>query len=353
MKKILFVCIAFLSGFVSAAAYPAQGEYWEVTSKMEMPGMPMAMPAQTSKVCIPQGGEKDPRRMQKKDSNCEITDVKTSGNKVSWKGKCVSNGETMNQVGEATHERDSFHSTMHMTATGKRPMEMTATSSGKRIGGSCDSEEMAKKAQAQAQAMEKDTKGMMDKLCDTSNFNAYKWVSSANLFIAPQPTCPGKKEALCQVVRNDVPHDVQAFEALVQQEQIQGMPSTAKACNVNIESMKNALCKDKARSGPLSFLDKNCPAEAKAYRELARKREECQGRGYTSGEKMKACMGGAMPEEDADSGSAGVDAMKAKPNQQQEDEGRGQKETGKPAKENNPASEILDGAKKLKGLFNF
>ena len=48
--------VAFLSMVALAAASPvaAQGkdDLWEVSSKMEMPGMPMAMPAQVNRVCL-------------------------------------------------------------------------------------------------------------------------------------------------------------------------------------------------------------------------------------------------------------------------------------------------------------
>lgn len=57
-------------------------------------------PAQTVKVCMPKGGERDPQRMEGHDSSCQMTDVKTLGNKTSWKAKCVNNGETMNGAGE-------------------------------------------------------------------------------------------------------------------------------------------------------------------------------------------------------------------------------------------------------------
>lgn len=348
MKKMFIACLAFAVSIFSATAYSAKGEYWEITTKMEMKGMPFAMPATTFKACIPPGEEKDPRRMQDKKSNCEFTDVKTSGNKVSFKGKCVEKDGTMYMEGENTYERDGYHGTMHMTGKSQgQDMDMLMTSSSKRIGGSCDAEEMKKKMQAQ----EKEIKGQMDKMCDTSGFNTSMWISSASMFIGAQPACKDQKEALCEVIRNDVPHDLQAYEMLLQQEQIKGVPSVVKACNANLESMKKTLCKAKAHSGPESFLDANCPAEAKAYRELARKSEDCEGRGYTSGEKLKKCMGGEMPEEDAGSDSANADAGKAKPNKSKANEE--QKDSEKSGKENNPAGAVLDGAKKLKGLFGF
>jgi len=139
MKKILLVSIAAFTGLISAEAYSAAGEYWEVTTKMEMPGMPMEMPAQTVKVCMPKGGERDPQRIQGQDSSCQMTDVKAVGNKTSWKAKCVNNGETMNGTGEAVYERDSYHGSMHMTGqTDGQAFDMKNTYSGRRVGGSCN-----------------------------------------------------------------------------------------------------------------------------------------------------------------------------------------------------------------------
>jgi hypothetical protein len=342
MKK-LFACGIFLSGLISASAHAAQGEYWEITTKMEMKGMPFAMPATTVKVCMPPGGEKDPQRSQDKNSNCEISDVKTSGSKISFKGKCVEKEGTLYMDGESTHERDSYRGTMHMTGKSEgRDMDMKTSYSGKRVGGSCDPEEMTKKAQA----YEKESQAQMDKLCDTSGFNASRWMSSAHMFIGPKPACPGKQEALCKAVRNDVPRDTQAFEMLMQQEKIGSTSSIIKTCNVNLDSMKKNLCKENARRGPLSFLEANCPAEAKTFRELARKREACEGRGYTSGEKMKECMGGALVEEEQGSDSAS-DARKAKAEAGKQDD-KPSSITGNPT-----ADQVLEGAKKLKGLFKF
>lgn len=340
MKKMFIACLAIAVSAFSAAAFGAAGEYWEVTAKMEMKGMPFAMPATTTKVCMPLGEEKDPRRTMGEKADCEFTDIKTTGRTTKWKGKCIMDGETMNQVGEATYERDRAQSTMHLTGKSHgRDTDMTITSSSKRIGGSCDPKELEKKMQAQASAHEKASKDMMEKACDTSSFNAEGWIASSNQYIAPKPLCPGKKEAFCQAIRNDVPHDTRAYEALVIRENgphNAAMPSITKTCNINLASIKKSLCKNKAQEGPQDFLDTNCPAEAKAFRELARKREACADRGYTSNEKMRKCMSGAMPKEAARSYSSSDDAISAKSSQ-----------------EISPAEAALEGAKKLKGLFNF
>ena len=62
MKKFVIVGVMLCSsGFGGAKAQAAPGEFWEITSKMEMAGMPFAMPETTSRICIPTGSESDPR----------------------------------------------------------------------------------------------------------------------------------------------------------------------------------------------------------------------------------------------------------------------------------------------------
>ena len=78
--RVLRTLLATLlvAGSASTAAL-AQGkdDLWEITTKMEMPGMPMAMPAQTQRLCIAKGGKDDdyiPRR-----EGCRVQDSKRAG----------------------------------------------------------------------------------------------------------------------------------------------------------------------------------------------------------------------------------------------------------------------------------
>ena len=333
MKKILLNIAALSLAMLSSTLLAATGEWWEVTGKMEMEGMGFAMPAQTSKVCMPKGGESDPRYTQGKDSNCKMTDVKHAGNTVKFKGTCVTQGETMNMVGETTHNGSSFKSNVKMTGNSQgEAMNISMVSSGKRIGGACDTEEMGRKAKAQVDAG-------MAAACDTSKYNTTNWISSSSMFIGPKPSCPGKKEALCNALRNDVPRDVNAFQLLEQHEKSGEGVSAAKACSLNMASIQKSLCKAKARSGPLSFLEASCPAEAKAYRELLRKQEECEGRGFTSGgAKMKQCMGGKV-----------LEAEEVRPAKS----GKANAGSSADSSSGNNTDTVLEGAKALKGLFGF
>lgn len=358
MKKTLIPAFAFAAGIFPATVLSATGEYWEVTSKMEMPGMPFTMPANTFKACIPKGGESDPQRTQGKDGKCTFTDVQHSGNTVKYKGTCVnSRGDTMNMTGETTHDSNSFKTRMEMSAeSGKRQgnsMTMKMTSSGKRVGGSCDAEEMAKKTQAQAQEqkqrVEKMQKDALANACDISDPN--KLLKSESYYAGASPLCSNKKE-YCNAVREKARRDTGFFRDMVSQEKMrkkyasQGVKKTEEVsviniCSLDMASLGKAVCKNSVHRGPQDFLDENCsPAEAKEYREFSRKRAasdqpasdhgDCEGRDYTSPEQREACRNLAKCGSDTcdstedKSGVGGINS-----------------------------STMLDGAKKLKGLFGF
>jgi hypothetical protein len=99
---------------------------------MEMPGMPMAMPAQTHRPCVAKGG-KDEDYIPKRDG-CRMQDSKRVGNKVTYKMVCTGK-DTMTIAGETTFGGSSYDGRMVMS--GKmdgQQMEMTQTYSGKRVG---------------------------------------------------------------------------------------------------------------------------------------------------------------------------------------------------------------------------
>lgn len=357
--KINWSCLAgsFLA-FVSVSASAEKGEYWEVTSKMEMPGMPFAMPARTSKVCLPKGGEADPRRTQDKDTKCTFSEMNRSGSTVKYKGTCVNGrGDTVNMMGETSHDSNSFSSKMQMTGQdgGRRgeTTNMAMTAAGKRIGGSCDAEELAKEAQAKAQEQRQQTDKMLvdakAQACDVSN--PRNLVTSAHFYTGASPYCSNKNE-YCQAVRDAARSDHEAFERVMSSEDAaekiakdknasadmaRGVKdnSVVRICGLDMTGLKQALCKKLVHKGPQYFLDKYCPAEAKEYREYARSQEDCKGRGFTSSEMVKACMNLAK---------CGSDICDSTEDTVRTDAG---KSTG------SKVDTVLDGAKKLRGLLPF
>ena len=108
------------------------GEY-EVTTKVEMPGMPMPMPPQTNIQCLT---EKDPLPDSDAGSqNCKVSDMKTKGNTMTWRMVCDQDGTKTESTGSMTYKGDRFDGTIK-TKMGPEMGNTTVTVviSGKRIG---------------------------------------------------------------------------------------------------------------------------------------------------------------------------------------------------------------------------
>lgn len=108
------------------------GKY-EITSKVEMPGMPGAMPPQTVVQCLDQ---QDPVPNAAAGSQgCEITDMKTKGNTVTYTMECGQQGAKMKSTGRITFNGDTFEgSTQTVMGPEAGGMTITTVIMGKRIG---------------------------------------------------------------------------------------------------------------------------------------------------------------------------------------------------------------------------
>lgn len=124
--------IAWAFAFAASPQASAQGkdDLWEVSTKMEMPGMPMAMPAQTRRVCI--GKNQKDEEFVPKQGDCRMLESKRVGNKFTYKMDCVGNDPTTID-GAITFGTNAYDGQMRMTRKQtKDAMDMTFT--GKRVG---------------------------------------------------------------------------------------------------------------------------------------------------------------------------------------------------------------------------
>jgi len=326
MNKILSATLATIAIIFSASALAAPGEYWEVTNKMEMEGMPFAMPGTTQKVCVPKGGENDPSKTTG-DKDCKMTDIKTSGNKTTWKARCDRDGEVMTGIGEQTTSAKGYEGKIQFSGKSHgEDVNMKMAYSGKRIGGSCDTEEMVKKAKSQA--------------CDKSQYDTTSaWISGADTIVGKNAMCADQRTQLCDRVRKDTPKDADAYNALLMHDQqLSTGVSVAKECKLDMAATTKAICKT-LNGKNYNQLAKHCPAEAKTYREVQR-RKDCEGRSYTAETRaadIKKCMSGQSDSSNADD----EESAPSKPTK-----------SSKPASDTS-AQEMLESAKKLKGMFSF
>lgn len=124
-----------------AAQGPRRDGRWEVTTQMEMAGMPGRMPPTTITQCITKEQASDPQRFVPRSpqrgaeqNDCKVENVKTEGNKVTWSMRCTT-PQPMTGAGEMTYGADSYvgMQTMNMERGGQA-MTMTMKYTGKRLG---------------------------------------------------------------------------------------------------------------------------------------------------------------------------------------------------------------------------
>jgi hypothetical protein len=336
--------VSLVLGCISTLALAAPGEYWEITNKMEMQGM--SMPGMTQKVCLAKGGEKDPRNSGQKDKSCEMTDMKISGNKSSWKMRCDQNGEIITGSGEMSATPDRTEGVTHLST---KNGDMTMSYVNKRVGGACDTEELMKKYQAQADAAKQASDQQTAKMCES-----YK---------------------------SGLGRDVGSYFVLKDQKS-----SLAKTCGVDMAVARKTLCKSvdinnshfveqvpgDGHSAYASPLQSECPGEMKAYMEASRKRL-CEGRSFTGKPKVSLadCMKGAGDAEEgmeqADPQEPAMPSAKLKKGAKQAPSQADSAKTETAPATNAPGGiaipgmggatvspdAIIDGAKKLKSLFGF
>jgi hypothetical protein len=260
------------------AAAAEKGSWWELTTTMEMPGMPFAMPPTTLKFCQPEGPPKAPPDA-KPDPNCKMTDMRTSGNTMKWKVVCTGQN-AMEGEGEMT----STGSTMDGTTRLKMERgEMTMKMHGKKIGPACDPEAERKAVEAkvehykeQARTQQAQAANTMVRLCD----DAIRGLSAAAV-AGSSPTCPPERRPeFCAKARTEDGWLKLQEAAPIEKQtkgQFPGPRAVATACAYEEAALLKQLCPGAEKKGKLAFLAAACPVEAKA---LAKK--ECAGRDYTA-----------------------------------------------------------------------
>ena len=138
MKPVLLIAAMVSSTALSWTVFaqgPVRDGRWEISTEMEMPGMPMKMPAIKTIQCITKEQAADPNQSlpkgsQDKNSDCKVTDYKIVGDKVTWAMKCEGKN-AMSGNGEIVYGANAYDGWMKMN-TGEG--EMTMKYKGKRLG---------------------------------------------------------------------------------------------------------------------------------------------------------------------------------------------------------------------------
>ena len=113
------------------AQTPRKDGNWEVTMEVEIEGMP-AMPPKTMTQCVSKEDVADPQKplLGRASNNCNVSDHKVEGNKVSWSMKCEP-PEAMSGTGEILYGDDAYTGSMKIVREGRT---INMKYSGKRLG---------------------------------------------------------------------------------------------------------------------------------------------------------------------------------------------------------------------------
>lgn len=304
MNKYLILCLAVSACLSTSTLYAASGESWEVTTRMDMPGVPVEMGETTVSVCIQKGADKDPKQLMKQAGECEVSELKTAGSKTTWKMRCDKDGDIMTGKGEVVHKTDSFQGVTKLSGMSEgRAVNLTANYQGKRIGTPCDTSEapaVAVKGMENINEMmgiaSKQMASAMAEQCEVSNYRDIELIS--NRFFGPAAACPGKEKFACKVINKSVSKNADVYVKLAKHDDTSDT-SIAKSCGINMEATTKSICKI-VDSINYQELAEYCPSEAKTF-EAER-----------------------MPPPGSNSGTSDA-----------------------------PSNSVIDGAKKLKGLFGF
>ena len=305
MNKHLITWIAVATSLCISSVYAATGENWEVTTQTEMPGMPVGMGDSTVTICLAKGAAKDPKQLVKQEG-CEMTDLKTSGSKTTWKMHCDRDGDVMTGTGEVTQKSDSYQGVTKLSGKSEgRAINMTANYQGKRIGTPCDTSAapvVAVKGMENMNEMmgmaNKQMASAMAEQCEVSNYQATELIS--NKFFGPTAACPGKEKFACKVISKNVSKNADVYVKLAKHDDTSDV-SIAQACAINMGAATKSICKI-VDNNNYQELAEYCPTEAKAF--------EAE-RSYSSTPRSTSVI------------------------------------------TDNPVNSAIDGAKKLKGLFGF
>jgi hypothetical protein len=133
-KKLIGLAILVSLIWVVSASAEIKYGLWEITTKMEIKGMPGQMPPVTVRNCTTKS---DPvPKSSTKGSECKTKDFKQSGDTITYTIECTGKNSVTLTSGKMTYKENSFDGTSTTTTKtkGQPEMQMTTKMSGKYIG---------------------------------------------------------------------------------------------------------------------------------------------------------------------------------------------------------------------------
>jgi hypothetical protein len=292
MKRIIAGACVALACTAGPAGAADTGELWEVTTQMNMAGLPAGMGAQSARVCNETGDPKKQAQtgqMQK----CKVTDFKQSGNKVNMTLTCPDGTALIEHTYNAAHTQ--YKGSMKMSM--RDGNEMTMNMNGRKVG-ACDLKQAARERDEKVAAVQRQSeqaKGQVAAMEQQQARNCAQAVETMDVNgLGLYGQChrePGvceqmaanesskKTAAACLSSRAQLCKRYQTMDGFVK---ARGSKLIAETCSLDREALIAANCPRAAKSEHLAYLGRFCTAEAKPIAQ-----EHCAGRGYTAAPDAK------------------------------------------------------------------
>lgn len=282
-------CAVLCAGAITSAGAAGNDELWEVTTQMNMAGLPAGMGARTQQVCTEKA---DPKQAaQRNMEKCKITDYKRSGNRVTIAMSCPEGTAVLENTYNVAGTE--YKGSMKMTT---RDGEMAMTMAGRKVG-NCDAQQAKSAQQAQVAAMQGQAAKIQADAAASSKASMEREISNCKLAVNEMDFRKLGLYGTCHEHPNEcktmasIEHLKPVATACTQSHtefcrryrtmdgflKAKGDEQGAKSCNVSTAALKAEHCPQAMSSERLDYLGRFCPVEAKPLAQ-----QHCAGRSYTS-----------------------------------------------------------------------
>ena len=131
-RRLLLVAGACVVSFAQSAWAQGSDDQYDVVIKMEMPGMPMAMPSMSQRLCVKKGASDEdfiPRQ-----ENCRVSDLSRAGSRLTFKIVCTGRN-AMTGVGDFAFAANGYDGQIRLMGKMEgQDVQMTQAISARRTG---------------------------------------------------------------------------------------------------------------------------------------------------------------------------------------------------------------------------
>lgn len=261
-RSLLALCACLMAGAAAA------DDKWEVTTSMEMVGMPFQMPPTKQTLCLAPG-EQNNEKMVPVDKNCKLKSFSTSGSTSRFSIECAP-PQQMTGDGEITRfGKDAYKGSLRAKGNMQgQAFDMKISYAGKKIGSCAASENTVTRAKAMAAQGQAQLGQSCKQMADSMTWQLADQMAGS---------CPTLKADLCKKAKAEFsklgadPEGLRSY-----QEQRQDWRELAGYCSVDAAALQAKACtaaKAKKLWGSVAAF---CGDEAEALAQA-----NCTGRSYT------------------------------------------------------------------------